>query len=202
MTKKQRHVLTVSLVALALFLLTTILVWVSFVALSRPSYQVPDTSEWQTGDIFFSVGDSWKSVAVRSLSGMVNIELSDSTPSHCGIIIRNEEGDIKLVHASTTAKTVVSETLDEYLANNGAYRLFVKKAHNTPDAIAIRKTADSLISCNVPFDFDFNHKESRSLYCTEMVITIFELNGDSCLSSLREQRYIYPSDLLNLCIKY
>lgn len=193
--------LATTVAALALLFLVSNLIWVIVVALSHPSYQVPDTTDWQTGDIFFSVGDSWKSVAVRSISGAKKLEVSDSTPSHCGIIVRNEAGDIKLVHASTTAKKVVAESVDEYIANNGAYRLYVKKNRTKPDGAVIQHAVDSLITNNVPFDFDFNHREPNSLYCTELVITVFELTGDSIFSSLREQHYIYPKDLLKLCIE-
>lgn len=198
MAKKNRRLFVISGGVLVLFLLA-IITWVIVVFLTRPSYQMPDTSDWQTGDIFFSVGDSWKSVAVRSLSGAKKFEVSDSTPSHCGVVIRDADS-IKLVHASTVAEKVVAETIEEYLTNNGSYCLFVKKTLPTPDTIAFRHTVDSLIANNVPFDFDFDHKESASLYCTEMVITVFELNGISCFSSLRKQSYIYPEDLLKLCI--
>lgn len=182
---------------LVLFFLA-IIIWVCFVFLTRPVYVRPDTTDWQTGDIFFSVGDSWESVAVRTLSGAKNMEVSDSTPSHCGIIVR--DGDIvKLVHASTTAKKVVAETPEEYMTNNGSYCLYTRRVHQTPDSVAILQTVDSLIVNAVPFDFDFNHWDSRSLYCTEMVITVFERNGNLRFTPLRRQNYIYPEDLLKLC---
>lgn len=176
-----------------------IIIWVCFVSWTRPAYVMPETSSWQTGDIFFSVGDSWESVAVRSLSGAKNFEVSDSTPSHCGVIVRDAAG-IKLIHASTTAKKVVAETPEEYMANNGSYCLYARRAHQAPDSAAILRTLDSLIVNAVPFDFDFNHRDSRSLYCTEMVITVFERNGNLRFTPLRKQNYIYPEDLLKICI--
>lgn len=177
----------------------TIIIWICFVYFTRPTYIMPDTSSWQTGDIFFSVGDSWESVVVRALSGVKNFEVSDSTPSHCGIIVRDGT-DVKLVHASTTAKKVVAETPKKYLINNGSYCLYAKKVDPIPDGVAIRQTIDSLIANSVPFDFDFNHEDSNSLYCTEMVVTVFERNGYTRFTPLREQGYIYPEDLLKLCI--
>lgn len=197
MAKKKRRLFLITGGIIAIFFLA-IIVWVSAVFLSRPPYLMPDTSSWQTGDIFFSIGDSWESVAVRSLSGAKNFEVSDSTPSHCGVILRDDYG-VKLVHASTVVKKIVAETPEEYLTNNGSYCLYARRMNPAPDSIAILHTVDSLIVNNVPFDFNFNHRDSKSLYCTEMVITVFERNGDSRFSALKEQSYIYPKDLLKLC---
>lgn len=196
MTKKKRRLILFSVGVIALFFLAIIL-WVCFVSWTRPAYVMPDTSSWQTGDIFFSVGDSWESVAVRSISGAKNFEVSDSTPSHCGIVIRDGCG-VKLVHASTVAKRIVAETPEEFQKNNGSYCLYVIRVNQKPDSIAVRETADSLITNRIPFDFDFNHNDSKSLYCTEMVITIFERNGDSRFSPLREQSYVYPENILKI----
>lgn len=199
MTRRNRRLFVIVGGVFAIFLLA-IITWVSVVFMSRPTYFMPDTSDWQTGDIFFSVGDSWESVAVRAISGAKSFEVSDSTPSHCGIIVRDGD-NVKLIHASTTAKKVVAETPREYLINNGSYCLYARKAHPTPDSVAIRQTVDSLIEGNVPFDFEFNHNDPRSLYCTEMVITVFERNGTTLFSQLRKQSYIYPEDILKLCIE-
>ena len=49
--------------------------WVGFCWLKRPPYLVPDTSAFATGDVFFSVGDAWESVAVRALSGCTSFEM-------------------------------------------------------------------------------------------------------------------------------
>lgn len=183
---------------LAIFFLA-IIVWISVVYLSRPSYLMPDTSAWKTGDVFFSVGDSWESVAVRALTGAKHLEVSDSTPSHCGIVVRDDDG-VRLVHASTGAEQIVAETIEEYLKNNGSYCLFARRVNTAPDSVAVRLTLDSLIARRVPFDFDFDHTDSNSLYCTEMVISVFERNGDYRFSPLREQSYIYPEDLLKICV--
>lgn len=197
MAKKKRRLFLI-LSGLPVLFFLAVIIWVCLVSRTRPANVMPDTSDWQTGDIFFSVGDSWESVAVRSLSGAKKFEVSDSTPSHCGIIVRNG-GNIRLIHASTGAKKVVAETPGEYFANNGSYCLFARKVCPAPDEAALCQTVDSLIANEVPFDFDFNHKDSQSLYCTEMVITVFERNGNFRFSTLRKQTYIYPEDLLKLC---
>lgn len=195
--KSKRFFLILSGLSALLFL--AVIMWVCIVSGARPAYVMPDTSDWQTGDIFFSVGDSWESVAVRSLSGAKYFEVSDSTPSHCGIIVRDDNDGLKLVHASTTAKKIVAETPEEYLTNNGSCCLFARRVCPEPDEVNIRRAVDSLIANNVPFDFEFNHRDSRSLYCTEMVVSVFELVGSTRFSPLRKQNYIYPEDLLNVC---
>lgn len=174
-----------------------IAVWIGICLLNRPPYLMPDTTRFETGDIFFSVGDSWESVAVRALSGTRSLEVADSTPSHCGIVIRNDDG-VKLVHASTVAKKIVMETTEEYLRNNGSYCIYTRKAPCRVDTLAIRKTVEALVSKGVPFDFKFNHTTPDALYCTEMVVNVFEANNYFCFSKLRKHSYMYPVDLLTL----
>ena len=38
-----------------------------------------------------------------------------------------------------------------------------------------------------------------ALYCTEMVVSVFEANKCFCFSKLRKQNYMYPNDLLKIC---
>lgn len=206
MSKKERRIYRVSRIyrisgGLIAFFLLILIVWVGIVYLLRPAYIKPDTSDWHTGDIFFSVGDSWESVAVRALTGVLDFSISDSTPSHCGLVVRDSSGTVRIAHASTLKKKIVLEDPEEYLINNGSYCLFAKKPPYRIDSTALRNTLDSLINTGVPFDFKFDHSESASLYCSEMVITVFEHNGIFCFSDLRQQSYIYPKSLLNKCLK-
>ena len=198
MSKKKRlYLRAIALVCTLVFLFS--IVWIGIVWLNRPSYIEPDTSTFETGDIFFSVGDSWESVAVRTLSGAYTLEVADSTPSHCGIVVRCADG-VKLAHASTTKKKIVLETPKEYLRNNGSYCIYVRKAPCAVDTLALRRSVERLIRNNVPFDFDFDHTTSTALYCTEMVVSVFEQSHCRCFSILRRNSYMYPNDLLKLCI--
>lgn len=172
--------------------------WIGIVFFCRPAYIAPDTSGWKTGDIFFSVGDSWESVAVRALTGAKSFELSDSTPSHCGLVVRYG-GKVRLVHESTVAKRIVMETPEEYLKNNGSYCLYVRKSPCAPDSVILRQTVDSLLSTGIPFDFDFDHSSPQALYCTEMVVRVSEICGSGYFSHLRKKDYIYPEDILKMC---
>lgn len=165
--------------------------------LYRPKPSLPDTSDWKTGMVFFSVGDSWESAAVRSISSIFNLTVSDSMPSHCGMVVLSKNGPL-LVHASTTAKHIVIETPEEYIKNNGSYCLYVKSQPFPLDTLKLKADIDSLLKIPVPFDFEFNHDDRNALYCSELVITLHELNGCNSLSSLRENNWIYPQDILNI----
>lgn len=186
------------ILVLSLTVVGILVIWLAIVFLSRPKYQEPDTKEWETGDIFFAVGDSWKSVAVRSLTGAKNISKIDSMPSHCGIVIRKSDG-IYLVHASTTEKRIIAETPRQYMKESGAYCIYKRKSPCVVDTTLLIKGADSLLNNRVAFDFNFDHSESKTLYCTEMVLTLLENSGCHSLSDLRDRNYIYPQDILERC---
>lgn len=197
MHKKIRKPILRLIVGLSAFLLLFLITVAVAVAFYRPGPAVPDTAGWKTGMVFFSVGNSWQSVAVRSITGLRSIALSDSTPSHCGIVII-EDSVLKLVHASTTARRVVAETPAEYIENNGSYCIYVSVQPILPDTIKLKSDIDSLLRMPVAFDFDFNHSDNRSLYCSELVLILHELNGCDSLSGLRAKHYIYPQDILTI----
>lgn len=197
MTRKTRRLIRIFGFGGALLFFISAM-WILIVWMKRPPYLKPDTSGWHTGDIFFSVGDSWESVAVRSLTGALSLELSDSTPSHCGIILRDSSG-VMLVHESTLAKKIVREAPEEYLKKNGSYCLYAVKPPTRLDSSLIVHILDSLFDAEVPFDFKFDHSDSKALYCTEMVVTAHELAGDTSFSELRVNGYIYPVEILNKC---
>lgn len=185
------------LVGISAFLLLFLLFVIIGAIFCRPKAALPDTLLWRTGMVFFSVGNTWESAVVRSFTGLMNMEVSDSTPSHCGIVIL-KEGNPFLVHASTTAGHIVVETPVEYIENNGSYCLYTKPHRCQIDTLKLKSQIDSLLGIPVPFDYDFNHFDNKSLYCTELVVTLFELNGCTSLSTLRKQHFIYPQDILNI----
>lgn len=191
---------TVLRILLAVILTILLLVggFIAYVAFSHHNYIEPDTSDWKTGDLFFSVGDSWKSVAVRSLTGIKGEGINDSVPSHCGLIINTPAG-LRLVHESTEAGHVVSESVDEYLQKNGAYCIYSMPAPYAVDTLKLKSDIDSLLERKVPFDFSFDHGNDEVLYCSEMVVKVSELNGYKGFSDLRNQNYIYPEDILKIC---
>ncbi|MGM9816382.1 MAG: YiiX/YebB-like N1pC/P60 family cysteine hydrolase [Lepagella sp.] len=196
MSPSRRRWLFIILAPFALFILF-LTVRVAVVMIRRPEFIPPDTSRWHTGDLFFSVGDSWESVAVRALSGLRTYEVADSTPSHCGVVIRRGE-EVLLLHASTIAGHVVLESPQQYLVNNGSFCLYACPPPVPVDSLRFTLAADSLLNANIPFDFNFNHNDPSALYCSELVVQIFELTSISPFSSLHRLDYIYPRDIFLL----
>lgn len=82
------------------------------------------------GLYIFSVGDSWKSYAVRGLTRAKGEALTDSTPSHCGMVVMDGLRPL-LVHESTSEGHIVAESPREY---------FEKTAHavSTPSLLRER----------------------------------------------------------------
>lgn len=200
MLKKRKPKIWLWILTPLAILILIVGIWILTVFIRRPKYIEPDTANWHTGQIFFSVGDSWKSVAVRSFTGARDLTLSDSTPSHCGIILCEPEG-IRLVHESTSAGHIVAESPKEYLEKNGSYCLYTHPAPCQLDTNALRHDIYELQRVKKPFDFNFDHNDSTALYCSELVITLLEKNGCNTLSPLRTNHYIYPQDLLNKCLE-
>ncbi len=199
MSRKSKTVAVRAVLAGVGLLFLLVAVAAGCVYFRRPAYAGTDTTQWRTGDIFFSVGDAWQSVAVRTLTGAKHLEFSDLTPSHCGLVVRTDDGEVRLVHASTVAKRVVSETPEQYVSNNGTYCLYVAQAPCPVDTAPLRQTLDSLLQAAVPFDFEFNHNDASALYCTELVVSALEQTGCRSFSNLRNNSYIYPADLLKHC---
>lgn len=197
MKPRVKRILRVSAWVLSILFILILLLWLVTYLINRQEYRKPDTSGWQTGYLFFSVGDSWKSNAVRTMTGTKYGALSDSTPSHCGIVLMNPEGPL-LVHESTDEGKVVAETPEQYLKKNGAYCVYAVPVPYNIDTVMLRKDVEQMLRAGVPFDYDFNHRESSKLYCTEFVVTVLEKNGVTEVSKLRELKYIYPADLLHL----
>ena len=165
------------------------------VTLTRPKYSAPDTSDWHTGDVFFSVGDSWKSVAVRSISGALNLQVNDTLPSHCGFVVR-EGNDVYLVHESTDAGTIAKETPEEYVRKNGTYCLYIMRPPMEIDTLRLMSTLEDMRRRQIPFDFGWDHDDSSELYCTEFVILAYARSGYPFLTPLlRKSTYIYPQDI-------
>lgn len=171
---------------------------VIYVVCTTPRHSEPDTRRWQTGYIFFSVGDSWKSYAVRGLTRARGEALTDSTPSHCGMVVMDGLRPL-LVHESTSEGHIVAESPREYFEKNGSRCIYALPAPGAVDTLRLKADISAMLGARTPFDFDFNHSDSSALYCSELVVALLERNGNHTLSSLRGRKFIYPQDIADRC---
>lgn len=171
---------------------------VIYIVCTTPRHSEPDTRDWQTGYIFFSVGDSWKSYAVRGLTRLMGKALSDSTPSHCGMVVMQGATPL-LVHESTSEGRIVAERPDEYFDKNGSRCIYALPAPGAVDTVRLRTDIRALTDARKPFDYEFNHSDSTALYCSELVVELLERNGNRSLTPLRARKFIYPQDIADRC---
>lgn len=184
-----------SLSRLALYLLAATIILIiavgAFILLPRSSKNcpVPDSSNWQTGDIFFSSGTSWKSNVVRLFGGSGNNETS-----HCGFVMM-QNGKAMLVHMSTDRNEISMESIPEYMTQNEASSVRAMRLTDEPDTTALRRNLERLLAERKRFDSSFNHRKDDRYYCSELVVKELREVGQHSLDSLLNSSVIYPQDI-------
>lgn len=182
------HRIAVVLFIVILLLFATF--WI-YVWLSIKPFQRPDTTGWRTGDIFFSVGNSWRSVVVKMFD-------SDNPEglTHCGFVIVRD-GQPMLVHMSTDKNCITCEGIDEYGLINDVSAITVRRLRNLPDTTRLRVALEKLLRNGKEFDHSFDHRDASKYYCSELVVR--ELQGVGCndFDDLLDKDHIYPVEIAN-----
>lgn len=179
--------MAMSLVVAGLFLAGALL----FVLWPRGNgeYRVPDTYAWQTGDLFFSSGNSWKSDLVRMFGGG-----GEHETSHCGFVLR-VNGHPMLVHMSTDRGEIVMESVEEYGRLNGASSVRAMRIIQPVDTVALRRNLEGLLSAHKEFDNSFDHSDTTSYYCTELVVREMQRIGCHLFAPFMDESVIYPQSI-------
>ena len=137
---------------------------------------VQDASAFQTGDMLFVQGTSWRSRVVLLLGG-------DSNFSHVGLI-RRRNGTPFVIHAAPTATSthengaVTAEPLRDFLSTArvsqaALYRVRGRRATAQRAASA----AQTYAARALPFDHDFDATTPGTLYCTELIWRAYRAAG-------------------------
>ncbi len=153
----------------------------------------PCLQRWQSGDILFLNGTSWRSRVVRLL------QKYSSEYSHVGIVVMRN-GIPFVVHADPIEGRVAMQRWDEIIGSGkflgGAlYRIQAAPEHTRTLACNI---AQSYASKGIRFDSEFNMNERERLYCTELVLDAYRDAGlDLYKNAEREHPYLLPAALLN-----
>lgn len=156
---------------------------------SRRPFTPPETAGWQTGDVFFSAGNSWRSLIVRLWGGK-----SDDGATHCGFVLM-VDGEPMLVHMSTAKNVITMESIEEYARINDVSAITARRLPEVPDTMRLRSDLMRLLSQGKRFDNGFNHVDTSEYYCTELVVRELGRLGNPIFNDLLRQDYIYPVDL-------
>lgn len=174
---------SLAFVALCITLLTV------YLGYRRTHFQMPDTRLWQTGDIFFSSGNSWRSEVVRLVGGS-----TCHRTSHCGFIII-KDGAPQLVHMSVDKNELVSESVSEYARVNDVGSIHAMRLKQLPDTALLRRNIEKLLASGKRFDNNFDLSDTTEYYCTELVVRELERAGAFQFHKLCRSDYIYPQYL-------
>lgn len=169
------------------------LAFMIIVQCSRRDFKSPDTSGWRTGDIFFSAGNSWRSIIVKWFGG----ESSEGT-THCGFVLM-VNGRPMLVHMSTDKNEITMESIEDYARLNDVSAISARRLIHMPDTVKLRQDLMKLIAEHKAFDNSFDHDDTTHYYCTELVIRELEHLGHRELTPLLQQEYVYPVDIETSC---
>lgn len=156
---------------------------------NNEEYRMPDTSAWQTGDIFFSSGKSWKSDLVRLFGGE-----NEHETSHCGFVLM-VNGHPHLVHMSTDEGEIVLEDVEEYGRLNGATSVRAMRLRQSVDTVALRGNLERLLAEHKEFDSSFDHQDTVSYYCSELIVREMQRIGCHLLDPLLKESVIYPQSI-------
>lgn len=171
------------------FVILLLIIFFIVVWCSRKPYTPPDTTGWQTGDIFFSAGNSWRSVIVKWFD-------SDNPDglTHCGFVVI-DNGKPYLVHMSTDEHQIVMESVGDYGRLNDVSSVTVRRLHEIPDTTTLRRNIMKLLAAHKEFDHKYDHRDSTAYYCTEFVVLELGKAGSHAFDDLLQKEHIYPIDL-------
>ena len=150
----------------------------------------------QSGDILFINGKSWRSQIVRIL------DLEQREYTHAGIICKTGDS-LSVVHATPNYKNgagkVIEEPLGEFItAKDISYWKLFRVEGLTPEIrIKAGKFAKDLAQSDIPFDHEFDNSTTHQLYCTELIVYIFDSLQVPLREAIEKDRIIFPSQIIN-----
>lgn len=139
---------------------------------------VQDTSQFQTGDLLFVRGTSWRSRIVLLING------DGSDFSHVGLVWRRN-GRPFVIHATPTSSDkpegggVMLVPLRKFLSTKHVLQAALYRVKDRKRDIAKRAaaTAQRYAAQTLPFDHDFDASTPSKLYCTELIWRAYRTAG-------------------------
>lgn len=147
---------------------------------------VQDTSQFQTGDLLFVRGTSWRSRIVLLING------GGSDFSHVGLVWRRN-GRPFVIHATPTSsdklesRGVMVDPLRKFLSTKHVLQaaLYRVKDRNR-DIAKAAATAQRYAAQALPFDHEFDASTPSKLYCTELIWRAYREAGLNLPSTFSE----------------
>lgn len=138
-------------------------------------------SSSKTTDCFYYTTDSIQSgdVILRKSYGLVSeivvAQLADTLGiSHCGIIVKDTGNVFRVIHALSKKVSEVDGVqicdLEDFMNDSRIETVKVVRYRKNPRKIA--ESAVSYLKRKVPFDEQFNSKDTTALFCSELPIQI------------------------------
>lgn len=176
-------------------------IWITFFNRKRICEPKVDlTSQVETGDLVFSVGESVKSDIVRFFGDDPDCEYS-----HVGIIIKDADNkSYSIVHMSSDLGVIASQRIEDFVKTADSSRLGFHRFRKMIDKNRIAVIVDSLVVMNKQFDNAFNMKDDTDYYCTEFVYKVLRDAGSEIYNDIKFDRDLFPDVLAsnNLMYKY
>lgn len=154
------------------------------------------TSEIETGDLVFSVGESIKSDIVRWCGNNPDCEYS-----HVGIIVKSSDG-FKIVHMSSDLGYIASQALDDFIKTADSSQLGFYRFRKQINKRHIEDVVDSLLQLNKQFDDDFDIVDDEKYYCTEFIYKILRDIKSDIYNDIKYDYHILPDDMANSALVY
>jgi len=156
-----------------------------------------DKDKVEDFDIILSKGQSVQSKFI----GLFKFSIEDY--SHIGIVIKEEDGNIFILHSTpdgTNTNGIRYDDLQTFLnlSDVSGYKVLRYKSISFDFRIRLRKEFDKYKTREAQFDFDFNNYENKKIYCSELVWLVFRNSGLFETSDFNLGRPIYPKYFLEL----
>ena len=123
----------------------------------------------QEGDILLRKG-------YGSISDFIADFLNEKYPvTHCGWVVRGTDGSFHILHtiSNDSISGMTLESLDCYQQQSQANSLVLIRLQDQSKIQQVIKLAHQLLAQQVPFDMEFNDKNSDALYCIELMRDVF-----------------------------
>lgn len=136
---------------------------------SPDSLSAQELALFQEGDILLRKG-------FGAISNFIADFLAEKYPvTHCGWVVHGADGSVQILHtiSNDSISGMTLEPLDSYQQQSQANSLVLIRLQDPSQIQEILHLARQRLAQQVPFDMEFNDKNSDALYCIELMRDVF-----------------------------